>query len=200
MGSRVVLRAMWRPSELPGSDTAEDAALSNQRVKTLLRAHYKEVWRILRHLGLPMSVAEDAAQQVFLVATAKLSRIEPGKERPFLIGTAVRIASNHRRSAAVRYECPDESPERHVDAAPGLDELLDQKRLRLLLDEVLAALPVDLRTVFVLFELEGLEVPEIAEIVGVPRGTASSRLRRAREAFERAARRVRGRYFSSEET
>jgi len=61
-----------------------------------------------------------------------------------------------------------------------------------MLDEVLNRLPVDLRTVFVLHELEGLEVREIAEIEGIPVGTASSRLRRAREEFSAVARRVRG--------
>ena len=49
----------------------------------------------------------------------------------------------------------------------------------------------ELRVVFVLFELEELSVPEIAKIVGVPEGTASSRLRRAREEFQKAAKRVR---------
>jgi len=178
-----------------------DAAPSvDERVRALLRSHYGEVWRVLRHLGMPSAGIEDAAQQVFLVATSKLSRIEPGKERSFLIGTAVRIAANHRRSSAVRHESPDDSLDTRADDTPTADELLDQKRLRLLLDGVLNALPSDLRTVFVLFELEGFEVPEIAEIVGIPRGTAASRLRRAREAFEQGARRARARYSFSKET
>lgn len=194
-----MLRAMWRPALLAGTDPADAAtAAASERVRALLRTHYKEIWRVLRHLGLPVSVVEDAAQQVFLVATAKLDRIEPGKERAFLVGTAVRVASNHRRSAAVRHECPDDALEAHRDDAPGPDELLDQKRLRVLLDEVLNTLPEDLRTALVLFELEGFEVPEIAEIVGIPRGTAASRLRRAREAFERAAKKARARYTAKE--
>ena len=50
---------------------------------------------------------------------------------------------------------------------------------------------MDLRTVFVLHELEGLEVRQIAEIEEIPVGTASSRLRRARETFSAIAKRVR---------
>jgi RNA polymerase sigma-70 factor (ECF subfamily) len=38
--------------------------------------------------------------------------------------------------------------------------------------------------VFVLFELEGFSLPEIAEALQVPLGTATSRLRRARGHFE----------------
>jgi RNA polymerase sigma-70 factor (ECF subfamily) len=48
---------------------------------------------------------------------------------------------------------------------------------------VLEQLPLDLRAVFVLFELEGMTSPEIAELSGVPLGTVASRLRRAREHF-----------------
>jgi RNA polymerase sigma-70 factor (ECF subfamily) len=50
---------------------------------------------------------------------------------------------------------------------------------------------LELRTVFVLFELEGLPVKDIAEIEELPIGTASSRLRRAREEFAAIAKRVR---------
>ena len=51
-------------------------------------------------------------------------------------------------------------------------------------DEVLDVMPIDLRTVFVLFELEGMSTVEIAPVLGIPVGTASSRLRRAREEFQ----------------
>ena len=49
----------------------------------------------------------------------------------------------------------------------------------------------ELRTVFVLFELEELSAPEVAGLTGLPVGTVASRLRRAREEFQLAARRVR---------
>ena len=40
-----------------------------------------------------------------------------------------------------------------------------------------------LREVFVLFEIEGLKMHEIADVVGIPAGTVASRLRRARNVF-----------------
>jgi RNA polymerase sigma-70 factor (ECF subfamily) len=61
------------------------------------------------------------------------------------------------------------------------------------LDEVLDALPMDLRAPFVLFELEELSTAEIAAMLSVPAGTVASRLRRAREEFRAIVARVRAR-------
>jgi RNA polymerase sigma-70 factor (ECF subfamily) len=60
-----------------------------------------------------------------------------------------------------------------------------------LLQTVLDHMSLELRTVFVLYELEGLEVSKIAELQDVPIGTASSRLRRARAEFSAIAKRLR---------
>lgn len=195
-----MLRALWRPFPLADSASADTAADERERLHEVLRTHHADVWRVLRRLGVPEPSVEDAVQQVFVVATSKISRIEPGKERAFLIGAAVRIAANQRRSVAVLREHPDDDIDSHADDSPGAEELVDEKRYRALLDDALAMLPDDLRTVLVLFELEELDVSEIAKVVGIPRGTAASRLRRAREAFERAARCVRARHAFLEET
>jgi RNA polymerase sigma-70 factor (ECF subfamily) len=45
----------------------------------------------------------------------------------------------------------------------------------------------DVRSVFVLFELEGLTAVEIAELMDVPVGTVASRLRRGRDLFHEHA-------------
>ena len=66
-----------------------------------------------------------------------------------------------------------------------------ERQAREILDDVLNRMPNDLRTVLVLCELEGLEVRQIAELEEIPVGTASSRLRRAREEFSAVAKRVR---------
>ncbi|MFT3771354.1 MAG: sigma factor-like helix-turn-helix DNA-binding protein [Minicystis sp.] len=51
-------------------------------------------------------------------------------------------------------------------------------------------MPLDLRAVFVLFELEQATMAEIAAMLDLPPGTVASRLRRAREHFQAAARRI----------
>jgi RNA polymerase sigma-70 factor (ECF subfamily) len=58
------------------------------------------------------------------------------------------------------------------------------------LDALLEAMPFDLRSVFVLYEIEEMTMADIARTLGVPAGTVASRLRRARETFETLSRRA----------
>jgi RNA polymerase sigma-70 factor (ECF subfamily) len=168
------------------------AASEEARLRALIDRHFDFIWRSLRRLGLSGADADDGTQQVFWVAARKLDRIEAGRERAFLFGTAVRVASDVRRAASRRPEAVSE-PLDLSDPGPGPEELTEQRRARALLDEVLDSMPLEARTAFVLFELEELSVVEIADLVGVPVGTVASRLRRARELFHAAAKRLRAR-------
>ena len=70
---------------------------TNRRVRALFDAHFDGVWRTLRRLGQAPAAADDLAQETFVTAARKLDAIEPGCERAFLVGIAVRLAANARR-------------------------------------------------------------------------------------------------------
>jgi RNA polymerase sigma-70 factor (ECF subfamily) len=128
-----------------------------------------------------------------MIASRKLATIQPESERSFLFGTAMRVASDIRRSAPYRREVAYADPAADLADTARPDELLDQRRARQLLDDILEAMDFDLRTVFVLFELEEMTTSEIASLLAIPHGTVASRLRRARDEFEsRIARLKRG--------
>jgi RNA polymerase sigma-70 factor (ECF subfamily) len=164
------------------------------RQTQMARQHYAFIWRSLRRLGVEAQSVDDAAQQVFVLAAEKVACIAPGSERPFLFQTAVRVAMSIRRRYAQRREAMvGEGLDKIADASPLPDaraELLQQRKC---LDELLDTLPMDLRTVFVLFEIERLESAEIAAMLEIPIGTVASRLRRAREMFRCEAERLRKR-------
>jgi RNA polymerase sigma-70 factor (ECF subfamily) len=153
------------------------------RLSEMFHAHYDFVWRSVRRLGVTPDAVDDAAQEVFVVASRKLDAIELGKEKSFLFGTAIRVASDTRRAVQRRRQAPAAEQPEPVDGAPALDELVDQKRAREVLDDLVAQLPEDTRPVFVLFELEGMTMASIASTLDLPAGTVASRLRRARELF-----------------
>jgi RNA polymerase sigma-70 factor, ECF subfamily len=166
---------------------------SPERVAGLVRAHYGFVWRLLRRLGLREGDADDAAQQVFLAAAARLGDVEPSRERSFLYGVALNVGSRARRSQGRRREEPLEAAGEREAREPNAEQLLERRQARQLLDALLDEMPEDLRVVFVLFELEQLSTPQIAELCEIPVGTAASRLRRAREDFEERVARVEAR-------
>lgn len=165
-----------------------DEAARRSRLEKMFRAHHELVWRTLRRLGLGPEQAADAAQQAFLIAAERLNDIRQGSERAFLFGTAIRLARTAYRSSR-RFQLEDDMDHR-ADAGSKVEDLVDRRRAVELADRVLAQMEPSLLTVFVLFEIEGLSTPEIAELVGVPLGTAASRLRRAREAFRSTAARM----------
>lgn len=154
------------------------------RLERLIRGDYRFIWRLLRRFGVPEVQAEDAAQQVFLIVAERLDDIEPGRERAFAFGTAIRVAQGLRRRLG--RELPQETLDERAASHASPDDLVEQKRARELLDRVLETMPFDCRTVFVLFELEAMTSPEIAALIEVPLGTVASRLRRAREHFRAA--------------
>jgi RNA polymerase sigma-70 factor (ECF subfamily) len=160
--------------------------------ESAVHAHADFVWRSLRRLGVPESLADDATQQVFATYARKVDLVRPGSERAFLFATLSHVAAHVRRSLARRRELPEDDVHEVVDPSPRPDEAAERREARAILDDALEALPFELRTVFVLFELEELSAPEIAELVGIPAGTVASRLRRAREEFRKAVNRVRG--------
>jgi RNA polymerase sigma-70 factor (ECF subfamily) len=185
-----VPRSLGRPVSHPPTRIPLDG--DGPDLRYLFETHYASIWRLLRRLGVPLDVLDDATQEVFWVAARRLHDIKRGSEHAFLYGVALRVASNQRRLYR------DQSLICSLDQAPELraqtenpEENCAQRRDRELLDEVLSRMPEVSRIPFVLHELESLEVPEIAKLLEIPVGTAASRLRRGRREFSEIATRIR---------
>lgn len=169
----------------PGGQILAGALKPHLRLSALVRENFNFVWRLLRRLGLSEADADDATQQVFIVLARKLGEVDKGKERAFLYGTAVKIAWRSRRTLERRREELSGTFESGHGLSVDPEVLYEQRQARETLDDILGAMTLEMRAVFVLFEFEGASLTEIAAILEIPRGTAASRLRRAREDFER---------------
>lgn len=160
------------------------------RLRSIIDDHGDFLWRSLRRLGVCEADLADAAQQVFLVISARLVEIRRGCERAFVFQAALRVAANVRRARHRRREVPDEELHEHDDTTPGPESQADHRRRRAQLDAILESLALDVRAVFVLSELEGLSMAEIAGLLSIPAGTVASRLRRARAQFDAQVKRL----------
>jgi RNA polymerase sigma-70 factor (ECF subfamily) len=157
----------------------------------LFHMHAAYVWNSLRRLGAPPSDLEDLTHEVFVQVYRHLGEFDPDKPvRPWLFGFAFRIASQHRRRAHRRREIPGE-PDVAADPAALPDERAAREEDRRLVLAALQGIELDRRAVFVLYEIDGLPMGEIAGSLGIPVNTAYSRLRVARAEFVAAVKRLR---------
>ena len=168
-----------------GSSAPAGTRLPAATLRRLVQDHYDFIWRLLARLGVTGPEVDDAAQQAFMVlVTREGLSIKPGSERAFLYGVALRVAKEFRRKAqsSQNHVAPD--PDRLVDGAPDLEAVAARNQARRQLDRILERMPDNLKEAFILFELEDLSVPQIAELLAIPTGTVASRLRRARAFFQ----------------
>ena len=136
--------------------------------ETLFRAHWGPAYRAAYLVVRDASAAEDIAQEAFLAAVRSLDRFD--RRRPFgpwLHRIVVNRAIDWARARALRPEAEA------VDAAAPERSEHDEELLR-----ELDRLSPEHRAVIVLRYLLEYTPGEIAELLGLPRGTVNSRLRR----------------------
>jgi RNA polymerase sigma-70 factor (ECF subfamily) len=139
-------------------------------LEALFRAHWPRAYRAAYLVTHDAAAAEDIAQESFLAAIRQLDRFD--RRRPFgpwLHRIAVNRAIDWTRSRRLREEVPldDRAASPTRDDAPGDDVMT-----------ALARLSPEHRAVVVMRYLLDFTPGEIADALGLPRGTVNSRLRR----------------------
>ncbi|MEW2622712.1 RNA polymerase sigma factor [Streptomyces sp. NPDC048106] len=100
-----------------------------------------------------------------------------GSARGWLFGVARNVLAGHIRRAERNMTLPEATA---VDPWQAVDQRLDAAALAPRLRRALAELPAEERELLLLVSWEQLTPTEAAAVVGVPAGTARSRLHRAR--------------------
>ncbi|MEL6189529.1 MAG: sigma-70 family RNA polymerase sigma factor [Myxococcota bacterium] len=138
-------------------------------------------------LGGPRVDPDDAAQDVWMVALRRLDQLHRAEIfASWMFGITRRVLAQHRRRVWGRRRSPlDVESMVHEE---GSRAGAHRAEIRRKVWEVLVSLPLKQRETLVLMDLEGWSTREVAEMTGVPSGTVASRLRLARQRFERTAR------------
>lgn len=146
---------------------------------SLVRRHGPMVLGVCRRVLRDVHAADDAFQATFLVLAKKADAVRPpDRLAPWLYGVAYRTALKARGRTFRRQQVEAEYAAEHVKPQVACDECF---ALLPLIDEQLNALPEKYRTPLVLCGVQGLNKTEAAARLGLPEGTVSSRLARARE-------------------
>jgi len=150
------------------------------------------VWNVVCRMGVPRSDAEDVVQEVFFTVYRRLREFEGRAQlKTWVFTIAVHLVQHYFRTHARKpgdratakgteihglVDRQENGPLGEVERREGLDAL----------DQVLAELDDAKRVVFVLAEVEQMTLSEIGEMLGANANTVATRLRAARQAFEKA--------------
>jgi len=155
---------------------------------------FPSVWRTARRLGVVDNAVEDVVQEVFVHVYRRLDQFEGRcSVKTWVFGILVRVVNNYRRTrrrkgAGHAMASVVGDPELVVDHSADPLELASRSQAGRIVRQLLDKLEEEKAAVFVLAEIEGLTVPEIAEATGENINTIYSRLRTARKDFERVRR------------
>lgn len=158
--------------------------------RELFRREARHIHAVVRRLAARREEVEDLVQETFVEAWKSLPKFR-GQSAPgtWLHRVAVNTCVRHLRKRPLDEEPLDEdSAGEESDRAASPDEALLQTDLKDHVSAALDRLPVHARQVVVLHELEGMTFREVAKALGIPVGTAKSRLfhalRKLRELLE----------------
>lgn len=154
-------------------------------VSALFRLHGDFLLRALARHTADRAGAEDVLQQTFIIAHQKQSNLTvDGNPRAWLYRVAMNVLRHERRSYARRTRLGDALAHQPQHASTSDDVVAARQRVDKVRQAVLK-LDEPFRSVFILFELEGVSQSEIAEMVGCAPSTVATRVFRAREQFKR---------------
>ncbi|MEO8020029.1 MAG: RNA polymerase sigma factor [Pseudomonadota bacterium] len=178
----------WRSlSDLPDDRLVELTREKNVLAfEALMRRHNRRLFRITRSVLSDGDAAQDAVQETYLRAFTKLETYQPsGKFGAWISRVALNEALMMRRRLRGDTVSLDEVGEdaqvleAAVSDAPTADQFVEAAHARALLEHAIDTLPENFRTVFMLRAVEGLDVRETAECLGVNATTVRTRLFRA---------------------
>lgn len=138
-----------------------------------------------------IQLAEDLAQETLLkVYSQSWDYLPLGRFRAWMyrIARNLLIDDVRRRSNDALVRAVKGRPEEEEDVLAGVagsfiapPDAAQHRELAALVSEFLAEVPEDQRNTFLLYHVEEMSLPDVAESMGIPLATCKSRLRLARE-------------------
>ncbi|AKQ70288.1 RNA polymerase sigma-70 factor, ECF subfamily [Myxococcus hansupus] len=175
----------------PPSDTDRERTLLRQArtgdpaaFRRLFERHATGVWRFLRDLMRDDAAADEATQETFVRAHARLGALrDEDRLGAWLLGIARHVYLESLRQRGVHVDVDDDVHARHVDAVlptPTPEDLLLDRELEGLLAGALGTLREDRRAALLLRIDHGLPYEEIASVMGWSIQKVKNEIHRAR--------------------
>lgn len=184
---------MWRASVLAVDRRPKPGTgLSPEGLERLFNERHALVWRTLRRLGLAPLEAAETTQRVFAGAAKELGGVQRREERAKLLALALRDAFRVDCGASVDLGSLSEVRVRPALARrpPARSGFFWRRGAGShagrvdLMDRVLSHMPRPEAAAFILFELEGLSLREVAQVLTLDVEAARGAVLHARSEFK----------------
>ena len=167
--------------------------MSREELEKYIYAYGKDLFSFCCLVTGSRQEAEDLYQDTFLKAIELNEKIDAaGNPKSYLLSIAVRIWNNRKRKYAWRKRIADfksytegQDVEEEISAASTPEEHALRLEEVQTVRRLVAGLPERLRVIVLLYYMEELTVPQIAEILHIPQGTVKSRMYQARKALQK---------------
>jgi len=177
----------WNPRQPAASDDPDTWARDEALMRTLYAEHAGPLLTfVLRLTGGDRQRAEDIVQETLLRAWRNahlLGGNGRSSPRPWLVTVARRIAIDGYRSENAR---PPETYDRELDSLGGVADETERVLRTMTVANALRTLSDPHREILIETYFKGRTVPEAAEVLGLPLGTAKSRVYYALRALRTA--------------
>ena len=193
---RPTIRLVEPPTEAPAVDKSvhrvklvRDAQRGDVAAfERLARDHYQQLYSFAMSFAGGPAEAADVAQEALVKAYRKIGSYRFASSFSTWL---LQIARNTFRDRLRQKQLAQAKLERFADLESRVEpatpeQELARKQLRQVIDRALQRIDPRFREVVLLFDLEGLDYKEIAEVCDLPMGTVKSRLRRGRDALCKA--------------
>lgn len=155
------------------------------RLGLLFDTHHQRLYRLARRLSGSSEDAHDVVQETFLRAARSPGSLPTGSpnEEAWLVRVLINICRDRWRRLAVQRNTAHlhdlDERSRQGDPEPALVA-------RAVVQRALAVLPPRRRAILVMYELEGMQIPAIARLLGVAAVTVRWHLSMGRRELARA--------------
>ena len=171
----------------PNSGEEASASTDVLTADALFRRYAERVARLLLRLGAAPVDVDDLLQDVFLIVARSHDFDARGAAKPmtWLTAISIRVMANYRRARQRRTQREAPLSGQLACSQARAPELIHADQRRSLLTQALDRLPDAQRDLIVLFELEGHDCGQIAELLATKPSAVHSRLSRARKTLKR---------------